>query len=73
MATNPVHVTSFAEIRERLAENPVRVRRQWHARVKNSYRPGQPCDHCGRIDWSVGRVVAECNHCANVLLLENKS
>lgn len=64
------HVTSFAEILERLKANPVKAQRQWHKRVKNSYRSGQPCDCCGRNDWSIGRKTAECNGCGNSLLLE---
>lgn len=72
MASNPMIVTSFAEIHARLVGNPVKKARAWHERRKNSYRTGQPCDHCGRIDWSVGRVTVECNNCANVLLVEHK-
>ena len=73
MASQPnaiTHVTSFAEIRERLQNKPLRAAKAWHKRVKNSYRSGQPCDQCGRTDWSVGRVTADCNHCGNPLLLE---
>ncbi len=66
------HVTSFAEIRERLENKPLRAAKAWYKRTKNSYRSGQPCDQCGRIDWSIGRVMAECNVCDNVLLLEHK-
>lgn len=65
-------VTSFAEIRARLEAHPVKRQRQWHARVKNSYREGQPCDHCGHQAWNVGRVTAECGNprCGNAVLKE---
>jgi hypothetical protein len=70
--TTITHVTSFAEIRARLEDKPMRADKIWHDRKKHSYRPGQPCDRCGRNDWSIGRKTAECNNdrCGNVLLLE---
>jgi hypothetical protein len=74
MASHPniAHVTSFAEIRQRLENNPGRADKIWHERTKNSYRPGQPCDRCGGSEWAIGRKTAECGNprCGNVLLLE---
>jgi hypothetical protein len=74
MASNPAitHVTSFAEIRERLQNKPLRAAKAWHKRTKHSYRAGQPCDHCGQTDWAIGRKTAECRNpkCCNTLLLE---
>ncbi|MFN3749237.1 MAG: hypothetical protein ACK4SJ_11180 [Sphingorhabdus sp.] len=72
MATNPTHVTSFAELHERLESNPVKARRDFHLRRRNSWRSGERCDHCGGSSWIVTHITAECGNprCDNVLLKE---
>jgi hypothetical protein len=75
MASHPniKQVTSFAEILDRLKANPVKAQREWHKRVSNSYRAGQPCSNCGQTNWVVGRKMAECGNprCGTALLLED--
>lgn len=67
----PVHVTSFAEILQRLRANPVKAARAWHNRRRNSYAAGEPCDYCGHKAWTVRAITAQCGKCGNAMLKEH--
>ncbi|MFT3964880.1 MAG: hypothetical protein QM690_03220 [Sphingobium sp.] len=44
-----------------------------HAGYSFSYRPGEAnhCPGCGRHNWIVGRLMAECAFCGTALILEH--
>lgn len=56
-----------------LTDNHVGLSTWRHDGYSFSYRPGETnhCPGCGRQNWMVGRLMAECAFCGTALILEH--
>ena len=53
--------------------DPIAVPRWLRAGYSFAYRPGESnhCPGCGRHNWLIGRLMAECAFCGTALILEH--